>query len=141
MLFRSLGGAFRLILFLLLLVALVGILRLFAVFLGGLGLLRRFAGSHFEMRQQIADDLGEVALVVDGAGQSVEVGAGAFFDHVATLGVEGVTVSPGYAYERAPVQDHFLSRRQTKELFRSIFSLGKARGAKWKFNQSSMYLD
>ena len=36
----------------------------------------------------------------------------AFFDHVATLGVEGVTVSPGYAYERAPVQDHFLSRRQ-----------------------------
>ncbi len=65
----------------------------------------------------------------------------AFFDYVATLGVEGVTVSPGYAYERAPVQDHFLSRRQTKELFRSIFRLGKANGRKWKFNQSSMYLD
>jgi hopanoid biosynthesis associated radical SAM protein HpnH len=64
-----------------------------------------------------------------------------FFDYVATLGVEGVTVSPGYAYERAPVQDHFLSRRQTKELFRSIFRLGKTNGRKWKFNQSSMYLD
>ncbi|MCC6913366.1 MAG: adenosyl-hopene transferase HpnH [Rhodospirillaceae bacterium] len=64
-----------------------------------------------------------------------------FFDYVATLGVEGVTVSPGYAYERAPVQDHFLSRRQTKELFRSIFRLGKANGRNWKFNQSSMYLD
>ncbi|MGE3474837.1 MAG: adenosyl-hopene transferase HpnH [Rhodospirillaceae bacterium] len=64
-----------------------------------------------------------------------------FFDYVATLGVEGVTVSPGYAYERAPVQDHFLSRRQTKELFRSIFRLGKTNGRNWKFNQSSMYLD
>ncbi len=64
-----------------------------------------------------------------------------FFDHVATLGVEGVTVSPGYAYERAPVQDHFLSRRQTKELFRKIFRIGKTGGRKWKFNQSSMYLD
>ena len=64
-----------------------------------------------------------------------------FFDHVATLGVEGVTVSPGYAYERAPVQDHFLSRRQTKELFRKIFRIGKTGGRNWKFNQSSMYLD
>lgn len=64
-----------------------------------------------------------------------------FFDYVATLGVEGVTVSPGYAYERAPVQDHFLSRRQTKELFRTIFRMGKTRAKKWKFNQSSMYLD
>lgn len=62
-----------------------------------------------------------------------------FFDYVSTLGVEGVTISPGYAYERAPVQDHFLSRRQTKELFRSIFRMGKSRN--WKFNQSSMYLD
>ena len=35
------------------------------------------------MRQQIADDLGEVALIVDGAGQPVEIGAGAFLDHVA----------------------------------------------------------
>jgi hopanoid biosynthesis associated radical SAM protein HpnH len=64
-----------------------------------------------------------------------------FFDYVRTLGVEGVTVSPGYAYERAPVQDHFLSRRDTKELFRSVFRLGRSRGSKWVFNQSSLYLD
>lgn len=64
-----------------------------------------------------------------------------FFDYVSTLGVEGVTVSPGYAYERAPMQDHFLSRKQTKELFRSIFRMGKTRSTPWKFNQSSMYLD
>ena len=68
-----------------------------------------------------------------------------FFTYAQTLGVEGVTVSPGYAYERAPVQDHFLSRKQTKELFRSIFRLGKERekqgGKRWVFNQSSMYLD
>lgn len=64
-----------------------------------------------------------------------------FFDYVKTLGVEGVTVSPGYAYERAPMQDHFLSRRDTKELFRNVFRLGDKRGSNWVFNQSSLYLD
>ncbi|MEQ9448393.1 MAG: adenosyl-hopene transferase HpnH, partial [Rhodospirillaceae bacterium] len=65
----------------------------------------------------------------------------AFFDYVSELGVEGITVSPGYAYERAPVQDHFLGRRQTKDLFRDIFRMGKARAKKWRFNQSSLFLD
>ncbi|MBT4463632.1 MAG: adenosyl-hopene transferase HpnH [Rhodospirillaceae bacterium] len=55
------------------------------------------------------------------------------------LDVEGVTVAPGYAYERAAVQDHFLSRTKTKQLFRDLFKLGK--GRKWRFNQSSLYLD
>jgi len=68
-----------------------------------------------------------------------------FFDYVMTLGVEGITVSPGYAYERAPAQDHFLSRQQTKSLFRDIFRRGKAGLAegrsKWVFNQSTLYLD
>src|SRR5262249_28989115 len=68
-----------------------------------------------------------------------------FLDFAMSLGVEGVTMAPGYAYERAPVQDHFLSRRQTKELFRNIFRLGRQRqrngAAPWKFNQSSLYLD
>ncbi len=64
-----------------------------------------------------------------------------FFDYVKTLGVEGVTVSPGYAYERAPMQDHFLSRRDTKELFRKVFRLGHKRGSNWVFNQSTLYLD
>jgi hopanoid biosynthesis associated radical SAM protein HpnH len=68
-----------------------------------------------------------------------------FFDYVMTLGAEGITVSPGYAYERAPAQDHFLNRGQTKTLFRDIFRFGKdshkAGKSKWVFNQSSMYLD
>ena len=62
-----------------------------------------------------------------------------FFDYVKTLGAEGITVSPGYAYERAEDQEHFLNRRQTKNLFREVFRRGKDRG--WIFNQSSLYLD
>ncbi len=45
-----------------------------------------------------------------------------FFDEVSEIGIDGITVSPGYAYERAPDQEHFLNRRRTKELFRGIFS-------------------
>ena len=55
------------------------------------------------------------------------------------LGVEGVTISPGYNYERAPRQDVFLKRKGSRQLFRDIFKLG--RGRKWRFNQSSLYLD
>lgn len=64
----------------------------------------------------------------------------AFFDEVMAMGVDGITVSPGYAYERAPDQAHFLSRRKTKELFRDIFRLGD-RAKKWSFSQSSLFLD
>ena len=62
-----------------------------------------------------------------------------FFDAVMALGLDGITVSPGYAYERAPDQAHFLNRRKTKELFRDIFRRG--RGHKWSFSQSSLFLD
>jgi hopanoid biosynthesis associated radical SAM protein HpnH len=62
-----------------------------------------------------------------------------FFDEVMALGLDGITVSPGYAYERAPDQAHFLNRRKTKELFRDIFRRG--RGHKWSFSQSSLFLD
>jgi hopanoid biosynthesis associated radical SAM protein HpnH len=63
----------------------------------------------------------------------------AFFDDVTKMGVDGITVSPGYAYERAPDQQHFLNRTKTKELFRGIF---KRQGkVKWTFTQSSMFLD
>ncbi len=61
-----------------------------------------------------------------------------FLDLTAELGV-GVSISPGYAYERAPDQEHFLSRRKTKELFRKVFALGK--GKKWNLTHSSMFLD
>lgn len=55
------------------------------------------------------------------------------------LDVEGVTVAPGYAYERAPVQEHFMTRARTKAFFRALFRSGT--GRKWRFNQSSLYLD
>jgi hopanoid biosynthesis associated radical SAM protein HpnH len=62
----------------------------------------------------------------------------AFLDLTEELGV-GVSISPGYAYERAPDQEHFLNRRKTKELFREVFALGK--GKKWQFMHSSLFLD
>ncbi len=55
------------------------------------------------------------------------------------LDVEGVTIAPGYAYERAPVQEHFMTRTRTKTFFRDLFRRGK--GRKWRFNQSILYLD
>jgi hopanoid biosynthesis associated radical SAM protein HpnH len=67
----------------------------------------------------------------------------AFFDDVMAMGVDGISVSPGYAYERAPDQQHFLNRSKTKELFRGIFRR-QGQGTwkkKWSFNQSSMFLD
>ncbi|MCW5751133.1 MAG: adenosyl-hopene transferase HpnH, partial [Alphaproteobacteria bacterium] len=63
-----------------------------------------------------------------------------FFDDVMAMGVNAITVSPGYAYERAPDQQHFLNRRKTKDLFRDIFRRGD-RGKRWRFSQSSLFLD
>ena len=63
-----------------------------------------------------------------------------FFDSVKGLGIDGITVSPGYAYERAPDQEHFLNRARTKQLFRDIFRKGKD-AKNWSFNQSSLFLD
>lgn len=62
-----------------------------------------------------------------------------FMDMAMQLGVEGVTISPGYNYERAPRQDVFLQRKEGKQLFRDLFKIG--RGKKWRFNQSALYLD
>ncbi len=61
-----------------------------------------------------------------------------FFDEMMALGVEGMMVSPGYSYEKAPDQEHFLARERTKELFRRIFH-GKIR--RWRFNQSVLFLE
>jgi hopanoid biosynthesis associated radical SAM protein HpnH len=63
-----------------------------------------------------------------------------FLDDVTALGLDGITVSPGYAYERAPDQEHFLNREKTKQLFRGILSRGRG-GKKWPFTQSAMFLD
>ncbi len=80
------------------------------------------------------------ATLFDGAEPARVAG---FFDDVTAMGIDGISVSPGYAYERAPDQQHFLNRRKTKELFRAIFAReGKgAKKRKWSFNQSSMFLD
>ena len=63
-----------------------------------------------------------------------------FFDSVMEMGVDGITVSPGYAYERAPDQQHFLNRTTTRQLFRDIFKRGNG-GKKWSFSQSGLFLD
>ncbi len=62
-----------------------------------------------------------------------------FLDFVNGIGVEGVTISPGYAYERAPDQEHFLRRQTAKQLFRDVFRLGKNK--KWRLSQSTLFLD
>ncbi len=62
-----------------------------------------------------------------------------FMDFARDLGAEGVTISPGYAYERAADQEHFLSRERTRNLFRDTFARGK--GRKWRFSQSILFLD
>jgi len=63
-----------------------------------------------------------------------------FLDNMNALGIDGVTISPGYSYERAPDQEHFLNRAKTKTLFREIFKRGKG-GKAWSFTQSSLFLD
>jgi hopanoid biosynthesis associated radical SAM protein HpnH len=64
-----------------------------------------------------------------------------FFDDVMEMGVDGISVSPGYAYERAPDQQHFLNRKATKDLFRAIFAAAIPGKKKWEFNQSSLFMD
>jgi hopanoid biosynthesis associated radical SAM protein HpnH len=64
-----------------------------------------------------------------------------FLDEMKAIGVDGVTISPGYAYERAPDQEHFLNRTRTKQLFRDIFKRGANGSKTWSFTQSTMFLD
>ena len=62
----------------------------------------------------------------------------AFFDDMMDLGVEGMMLSPGYSYDKAPDQKHFLGRARTRRLFRAILANRKA---KWVFNQSPLFLE
>lgn len=62
-----------------------------------------------------------------------------FFDQMMALGVEGMTVSPGYAYQRAPGQDRFLASDRTRDLFQRIFASPRRRS--WRFNQSPLFLE
>lgn len=62
----------------------------------------------------------------------------AFFDEMMELGVEGMMLSPGYAYSKAPDQSHFLAKSKTYNLFREILNNRKST---WRFNQSPLFLD
>jgi hopanoid biosynthesis associated radical SAM protein HpnH len=65
----------------------------------------------------------------------------AFFDAMMDLGVEGMMVSPGYAYDKAPDQQSFLKRRSTNDLFEMILSNRRAGRRRWRFNQSPLFLE
>jgi hopanoid biosynthesis associated radical SAM protein HpnH len=64
-----------------------------------------------------------------------------FFDEMMELGVEGMMVSPGYAYEKAPDQKSFLIRKNTHDLFEMILANRTDGKRKWKFNQSPLFLE
>jgi hopanoid biosynthesis associated radical SAM protein HpnH len=63
-----------------------------------------------------------------------------YLDFATDLGVN-ISISPGYAYERAEDQQHFLSRERTKNLFREVFRLGKERGREWNLSHSTLFLN
>lgn len=62
----------------------------------------------------------------------------AFFDEMMALGVEGMMLSPGYSYDKAPDQQHFLGRAKTRRLFRAVLSNRKP---EWRFNMSPLFLE
>lgn len=62
----------------------------------------------------------------------------AFFDEMMSLGVEGMMLSPGYSYDKAPDQSHFLGKARTRRMFRSLLSNRKP---EWQFNLSPLFLE
>ena len=64
-----------------------------------------------------------------------------FLDFLGTLGTDGTMISPGYSYEWAPDQQHFLKREQTKSLFKEILMPWKLGQKNWNFNHNPLFLD
>ncbi len=64
-----------------------------------------------------------------------------FFDFLESLNTDGMMISPGYSYEWAPDQEHFLKREQTKDLFREILNPWKNGKKNWNFNHNPLFLD
>src|SRR6202453_3207980 len=60
----------------------------------------------------------------------------AHFDELMEVGVESMMVSPGYTYDKAPDQKHFLGRARSKKLFRAILSNRKK---SWQFNPHPLF--
>ena len=61
-----------------------------------------------------------------------------FFDEMMELGVEGMMISPGYSYDKAPDQQSFLNRDRTRSLFSQLLTQRKRH---WQFNQSPLFLE
>jgi len=61
-----------------------------------------------------------------------------FFDEMMELGVEGMMISPGYSYDKAPDQQSFLKRDRTRSLFSQLLTQRKRT---WQFNQSPLFLE
>jgi hopanoid biosynthesis associated radical SAM protein HpnH len=61
-----------------------------------------------------------------------------FFDEMMSLGVEGMMLSPGYSYDKAPDQSHFLGKARTRRMFRALLSNRKS---SWQFNLSPLFLE
>ncbi len=55
------------------------------------------------------------------------------------LQVDQMMISPAYAYEKAPDQDHFLGVNETRELFKKAFADGNRK--RWRLNHSPLFLD
>ena len=60
------------------------------------------------------------------------------FDQMMDAGVEGMMLSPGYTYDKAPDQQHFLGRAKSRKMFRAMLSNRKST---WKFNASPMFME
>jgi hopanoid biosynthesis associated radical SAM protein HpnH len=61
-----------------------------------------------------------------------------FFDEMMEVGVESMMVSPGYSYDKAPDQKHFMGRARIRRMFRAMLSNRKK---SWRFNQSPLFLE
>ncbi len=64
-----------------------------------------------------------------------------FLDFVMRLGVEGVTIAPGFNYEKAKAKELFLEKKKSKELFRQLLRVSKNEKRRWRFNHTIFYLD
>ncbi|GIF52610.1 hopanoid biosynthesis associated radical SAM protein HpnH [Asanoa ferruginea] len=53
--------------------------------------------------------------------------------------VDNMQISPAYAYQKAPDQEHWLGVTETRELFAKAFANGRRR--KWRLNHSPIFLD
>ena len=61
-----------------------------------------------------------------------------FFNEMMDAGVEGMMISPGYSYDKAPDQQHFTGREGNQSMFRRILS---NRDPRWRFNMSPLFLE